>query len=86
MRKYHKKQIAFVCSLLDKPNWYNETITHSRWPKIKKAIKEQEPLNIYAPLPLKIAENEDKMNILRTCYLYQPFVIKLPMHIMGEAI
>jgi hypothetical protein len=40
MSKTHDKDIKFIKSLLDKPKWYNETLTHPNWLMIKRAIKE----------------------------------------------
>lgn len=42
MRKYRQKQFELVKSLLDKPKWYNETITHKNWPLIKRDWLEYE--------------------------------------------
>ena len=38
MSKLHMKQVKLVISLLDKPKWYNETITHPNWPLIKRNL------------------------------------------------
>lgn len=64
MRKYRKKQIQFVISLLDRPTWYNETITHPNWPTIKRAIAKLEPIPMVS-VPKIIEDNFDKMQELR---------------------
>jgi hypothetical protein len=82
MSKYHQRQIVFVRSLLDRPKWYNETITHKNWPLIKEAIRHQKPLDLYQPLPPRIQEIENDMSLLRTEFLYRPFMAKPPMFIV----
>lgn len=67
MRKQHRKNIALVISLLDKPKWYNETITHPNWAMMKRDMKKYEALSV-VNMPPTLAEHFEEFEELKSWY------------------
>ena len=84
MRKYQKKNIAFVASLLQKPIWYNQAITHRSWVAIKRAIRKQEPISmIDIPPTLDLDKLQELRNWQRATEIY---AIKPPVTVRGATV
>jgi hypothetical protein len=64
MRKQHKKQIELVRSLLDKPKWYNETITHPNWKRIKLNINLNQSIAVI-DMPPRLREHYEEIDALK---------------------
>lgn len=51
MSRHHNTQVKYVRSLLTKPRWYIDTVTHPNWPLVKREITRYEKFSSFASSP-----------------------------------